>query len=124
MLHLLSESGSFDLGFEIWSTRDKVHYSKSVRIRMNDRSVGPSIAVSERDNPLSIALIVETSLGIFSLFSNYNRPIWLDEFLHYAFAGSSFRTDAVTDIRKSINGVNFGSNRGLHAARLLDGSSI
>jgi hypothetical protein len=51
---------------------------------------------------LANILLVVMTVGLLALFSNYNRPIWLDEFLQYAFAGFSSTGEAVAAIWKSI----------------------
>jgi hypothetical protein len=54
------------------------------------------------DNSLSNTIVVVVSVAIIALYSGYNRPIWIDEFLHFAFAAFSSTSEAIAAIHRSI----------------------
>jgi hypothetical protein len=45
--------------------------------------------------------------GLLALFCSYNRPIWIDEFTHFAFGGFDSTAAAASAMLKSIESVNF-----------------
>jgi hypothetical protein len=59
-------------------------------------------------NTLAAIVLTATVTVILALFSSYNRPIWIDEFLQFAFAGFPSTIEAAATIHKTIAGVNMG----------------
>jgi hypothetical protein len=54
------------------------------------------------------ALITLLSSAVVVLYASIGRPIWLDEFLYFAFGGFRTTGSAWHAIRHSIAGINFG----------------
>jgi hypothetical protein len=58
------------------------------------------------DRVLGAITVIVAVLGMV-LYSGYRHPIWIDEFLHFAFGAMSGTSEAWSAIVRSIGGVNF-----------------
>ena len=57
---------------------------------------------------INVFLLIFAALGVSLLFSGFNKPLWIDEYLHFAFGGLSF-FEAIDVVESSTgSGVNWG----------------
>src|SRR6516225_1445984 len=68
-------------------------------------STGPGQAIIA-DRAIGAFAVIIAALGIV-LYSGYRHPIWIDEFLHFAFGAMSSASEAWSAIVQSIGQFNF-----------------
>jgi len=66
-----------------------------------------NLAARSRPESVGIGFLVCIVVSVAILFSGFNRPIWIDEFLHFAFGAYDTTQDAWSEIVRSLGTVNF-----------------